>query len=49
MRYIQSFQNDAAIQSAVDNGELGHPYIALDDQTGKIDYANKIIKTIEND
>ena len=41
MRYIQSFQNDAAIQAAVDDGSLGHPYIALDDQTGKIDWDGK--------
>ena len=41
MRYIQSFQNDAAIQGAVDNNLLGHPYIALNDQTGKIDWNSK--------
>lgn len=41
MRYIKSFQNDAAIQTAVDNKELGHPYVALDDQTGTIDWDGK--------
>ena len=43
MRYIESFQNDAAIQGAVDAGTLGHPYVALDDQTGKIDWDGKVI------
>ena len=41
MRYIESFANDAAIQGALDNGSLGHPYLALDDQTHKIDLDNK--------
>lgn len=43
MRYIKSFENDAAIQSAVDNMELGKPYVALNDATGKIDWNEKDI------
>lgn len=43
MRYIKSFQNDAAIQAAVDNKTLGKPYVALNDQTGKIDWNGKDI------
>ena len=43
MRYIKSFQNDAAIQAAVDNKELGHPYVALDDQLHRIDWNGKEI------
>ena len=41
MRYIKSFANDSAIQAAVSSEELGHPYIALNDQTGKIDWNEK--------
>lgn len=41
MRYIASYPNDAAIQGAVDSNLLGHPYIALNDQTGKIDWDSK--------
>ena len=41
MRYIKSFSNDAAIQAAVDNMTLGKPYVALNDQTGKIDWNTK--------
>lgn len=41
MRYIQSFQNDAAIQAAVENESLGKPYIALNEQTSKIDWDTK--------
>lgn len=41
MRYIKSFENDAEIQGAVDSNLLGHPYIALNDQTGKIDWDSK--------
>ena len=41
MRYIQSFQNDAAIQGAVDSNLLGHPYVALDDELHKIDWDSK--------
>lgn len=41
MRYIASYANDAAIQSAVDAGTLGHPYVALDDQLHKIDWDSK--------
>ena len=41
MRYIKSFANDAAIQAAVDNKTLGKPYVALNDQTGKIDFNTK--------
>lgn len=43
MRYIKSFDNDAAIQAAVDDKSLGKPYIALDDATGKIDWNGKEI------
>ena len=41
MRYIKSYTNDSAIQEAVDNKTLGKPYVALDDQTGKIDWNGK--------
>lgn len=40
-RYIKSFANDAAIQTAVDDGVLGHPYVALDDDLHKIDWDKK--------
>lgn len=43
MRYIKSFANDAAIQAAVDNKTLGKPYVALNDQTGKIDWDSKFV------
>lgn len=42
MRYIKSFANDAAIQAAVDDKSLGHPYVALDDQLHRIDWDGKI-------
>ena len=41
MRYIKSFQNDAAIQAAVDDKSLGKPYVALNDATGEIDWNGK--------
>lgn len=41
MRYVKSFANDSAIQEAVDNKTLGKPYVALNDQTGKIDWNGK--------
>lgn len=41
MRYIKSFENDAAIQAAVDNKSLGKPYVALNEQTGEIDWNGK--------
>ena len=41
MRYIESFANDAAIQAAVENESLGKPYIALNDETHKIDWDTK--------
>lgn len=40
-RYIKSFQNDAAIQAAVDDKSLGKPYVALDDQLHRIDWNGK--------
>ena len=40
-RYIKSFQNDAAIQAAVDDKSLGKPYVALDDQLHRIDWNTK--------
>lgn len=43
MRYIQSFQNDSAIQAAVDDKSLGKPYIALNEQTGEIDWDTKMV------
>lgn len=43
MRYIKSFSNDAAIQAAVDDKSLGHPYVALDDQLHRIDWNGKDI------
>ena len=42
-RFIKSFQNDAAIQAAVDDKSLGHPYVALDDQLHRIDWNGKDI------
>ena len=41
MRYIKSFENDAAIQGAVDSNLLGHPYIALNESAGTIDWDSK--------
>ena len=41
MRYIKSFQNDAAIQAAIDDKSLGKPYVALNNQTGTIDWDSK--------
>lgn len=41
MRYIKSFNNDAAIQAAVDDKSLGKPYVALDKATGTIDWNSK--------
>lgn len=41
MRQIKSFINDAAIQAAVDDKSLGKPYVALDEQTGLIDWNGK--------
>ena len=43
MRYIKSFANDSAIQEAVDNKSLGKPYVALDENTGLIDWNSKDI------
>lgn len=40
-RYIKSFANDAAIQDALDNKVLGKPYVALNNQTGEIDWDSK--------
>lgn len=45
-RFIKSFNNDAAIQAAVDNKTLGKPYVALNDATGKIDWNGKDIDYI---
>ena len=41
MRYINSYENDAAIQAAVDNGELGKPYVALNTERDEIDWNSK--------
>ena len=41
MRQIKSFINDAAIQAAVDDKSLGKPYVALDENTGLIDWNGK--------
>lgn len=46
MRYIKSFENDAAIQEAVDNKVLGKPYIALNESAGTIDWNGKDIDPI---
>ena len=43
MRYIKSFSNDAAIQTAVDSKELGKPYVALNESAGTIDWNGKDI------
>jgi hypothetical protein len=43
MRQIKSFINDAAIQAAVDDKSLGKPYVALDENTGLIDWNGKDI------
>lgn len=40
-RYIKSFENDAAIQSAVDNGVLSKPYVAYDESAHTIDWNTK--------
>ena len=40
-RYIKSFENDAAIQSAVDNAELSKPYVAYDESAHTIDWNSK--------
>lgn len=40
-RFIRSFANDNAIQAAVDDKSLGKPYVALDENTGKIDWNGK--------
>lgn len=42
MRHIKSYANDNAIQEAVDSQALGKPYVALDENTGKIDWNTKI-------
>lgn len=39
MRYIQSFSNSGAVQTALDNQELGKPYVAFDGT--KIDWNSK--------
>lgn len=55
MRHIKSYANDNAIQEAVDSQALGKPYVALDENTGKIDWNGKtgaerrIIATYEYD
>lgn len=41
MRYVKSYTNDAAIQAAVDDKSLGKPYVALDENTGLIDWNTK--------
>lgn len=41
--YINKYANDAAIQAAVDGGELIKPYVALDENTGLIDWNKKSI------
>lgn len=43
MRYIKSFQNDAAIQAAIDDKSLGKPYVALNESAGTIDWDTKDI------
>ena len=43
MRYINSYENDAAIQAAVDNGELGKPYVALNTERDEIDWNTKFV------
>ncbi len=39
--YINKYANSAAIQAAVDGGELLKPYVALDESTGLIDWNSK--------
>ena len=39
--YINKYANSAAIQNAVDGGELIKPYVALDESTGLIDWNSK--------
>lgn len=41
--YINKYANDAAIQAAVDGGELIKPYVALDEAENRIDWNSKII------
>ena len=49
MRFIKSYPNDAAIQGALDNGSLAAPYIALNDETHKIEWTDysRLYFTIE--
>lgn len=46
MRYIQSFSNSGAVQTALDNQELGKPYVAFDGT--KIDWNSKSKTPYEN-
>ena len=39
--YINKYANSAAIQSAVDGGELIKPYVALDESANTIDWNSK--------
>ena len=41
MRYINKYENSAAIQAAVDNEQLGKPYVAYDMELGKIVWGSK--------
>lgn len=40
MRYIKSFADHAAIQGAMNEGTLGFPYLALNDETHKIEWTD---------
>lgn len=46
-RFIKSFNNDAAIQAAVDDKSLGHPYVALNESAGTIDWDSKEIDPVK--
>lgn len=41
MRYIQSFSTSGDVQTAIDNGSLGKPYVAYVESDGAIDWNTK--------
>lgn len=43
MRYIQSFSTSGDVQTAIDNGSLGKPYVAYVESDGAIDWNTKFI------
>lgn len=43
MRYIQTFSTSGDVQTAIDNGSLGKPYVAYVESDGAIDWNTKFI------